>query len=158
MIQDSSKYDAILVCNIEDIISEVYGDERSYTGAGPGKSRDVGKVPYLWYDDPKLYAFNAFGKMMLNDLNNWKKGYSAKVTDFAKWVIVEVTHHNYLTGRSASKTFLVVFNGGETGKDPAGGLIMSTANKWRTISGYSQAVSYIKSAAAVLETSTSQKI
>lgn len=158
MIQDSSKYDAILVCNVEDIISEVYGDERSYTGARPGQSRDVGKVPYLWYDDPKLYANNAFGKMMLNDLNNWKKGYFAKVTDFAKWVVVEVTHHNFLTGRSASKTFLVVFNGGETGTDPAGGLVMSTANKWRTISGYSQAVSYIKSASSALESSTSQKI
>jgi hypothetical protein len=156
MIQDSSKYDAILVCNIEDIISEAYGDERSYTGANIGKN--VGKVPYLWYDDPKLFASNAFGKLMLNELNNWRTGYSAKVSDFAKWVVVEVTHHNYVTGRSASKTFLVVFNGGETGKDPAGGLILSTANKWRTISGYSQAVSYIKSAASALESTTSQKI
>jgi hypothetical protein len=158
MIQDSSKYDAILVCNVEDIIYEVYGDERSYANTGLAHSRTTGKVPYLWYDDPKLYANNAFGKMMLNDLNNWKKGYSAKVTDFAKWVVVEITHHNFLTGRSASKTFLVVFNGGETGTDPAGGLIMSTANKWRTISGYSQAVSYIKSASSALESSTAQKI
>lgn len=156
MIHDTSKYDAILVCNIENIISEGFGDERSYTGAGYGKN--VGKVPYLWYDDPKLFASNAFGKMMLNDLNNWKTGYSAKVSDFAKWVVVDVTHHNHVTGRSASKTFLVVFNGGETGKDPGGGLVLSTANKWRTISGYSQAISYIKSAAAALESSTSQKI
>ena len=106
----------------------------------------MGKVPYLWYDDPKLYASNAFGQMMLNDLNAWKKGYSAKVTDFGKWVVIEVTYHNHVTGRSASKTFLVVFNGGLDGTDKGGGLVMSTANKWRTISGYNQASSYIKSA------------
>lgn len=153
MIHDTSKYDAILICNN---INEGAYDDRSYGSSPIGKN--AGKVPYLWYDDPKLYAANAFGKMMLNDLNNWRTGYSAKVSDFAKWVVVEVTHHNYLTGRSASKTFLVVFNGGESGKDPGGGLVLSTANKWRTISGYSQAVSYIKSAAGALESSTGQKI
>lgn len=159
MIQDSSKYDAILICNIDNFITEASDngyDPRSYGSTPVGKN--AGKVPYLWYDDPKLYASNAFGKMMSNDLNNWKKGYSAKVTDFGKWVVVEVTYHNFLTGRSASKTFLVVFNGGESSTDPAGGLVMSTANKWRTISGYSQASSYIKAASGALESSTSQKL
>ena len=36
-------------------------------------------------------------------------------------------------------------------------MILSTANKWRTISGYSQAVTYIKSASTALESGTSQK-
>jgi hypothetical protein len=155
----NSKYDAILVCNVDDIISSInedYGDPRSFTGAGYGKN--VGKVPYLWYDDPRLYASNAFGQMMLNDLNAWKKGYSAKVTDFGKWVVVEVTHHNHVTGRSASKTFLVVFDGGPKGTDKGGGMVLTTANKWRTISGYSQASSYIKAASAALESATSAKI
>lgn len=150
-----SKYDAVLVMDYNSI-NEVYGDERSYTSAGPGKN--VGKVPYMWYDDPKLYAGNAFGKMMLNDLNSWRAGYSSKVTDFGKWVVVEVTYHHHVTGRSASKTFLVVFDGGPKGTDKGGGMIMSTANKWRTISGYSQAVSYIKSVSTALESATSQKI
>ena len=154
-----SKYDAILVCNTDDMIKEIneaYGDERSYTGAGPGKI--AGKTPYLWYDDPRLFAQNAFGKLMLNDLNSWRAGYSAKVSDFGKWVVVEITYHHHVTGRSASKTFLVVFDGGPKGTDKGGGMIMSTANKWRTISGYSQAVSYIKSAVTSLEGATTQKI
>jgi hypothetical protein len=96
--------------------------------------------------------------MMLNDLNNWKQGYSANVTDFGKWVVVEVTHHNHVTGRSASKTFLVVFDGGPKGTDKGGGMVLSTANKWRTISGYAQASSYIKSASGALESATSQKL
>lgn len=156
MINDISKYDAVLVYDSNAFIAEAYGDERSYTSTGPG--RETGKVPYLHYDDPKLYASNAFGQMMLNDLNAWKKGYSAKVTDFGKWVVVEVIYHHHVTGRSASKTFLVVFNGGPNGTDKGGGLVMSTANKWRTISGYSQASSYIKSACSALESATSQKL
>lgn len=155
----NSKYDAILVCNIDDMlhdINEAYGDERYYTGAGYGKID--GKVPYLWYDDPRLYAQNAFGKLMLHDLNNWKPGFSAKVTDFGKWVVVEVTCHNHVTGRSASKTFLVVFDGGPKGTDKGGGMVLSTANKWRTISGYAQASSYIKAASGALESATSQKL
>lgn len=153
---NTNKYDAVLICNVDDFINESFGDERSYTGANVGKN--ASKVPYMWYDDPKLYASNAFGQMMLNDLNNWRKGYSAKVTDFGKWVIVDVTYHNVITGRSASKTFLVVFDGGPKGNDPGGGMILSTANKWRTISGYSQASSYIKSASGALESATTQKL
>lgn len=152
---DISKFDSILVMD-SSVVNEEYGDPRSYTGAGYGKMD--GNVPYLWYDDPKLFAQNAFGRMMLADLNSWRTGYSAKVSDFGKWVVVDVTYHHHVTGRSASKTFLVVFNGGPKGTDKGGGLILSTANKWRTISGYSQAVSYIKSASTALENATSQKI
>ena len=65
-------------------------------------------------------------------------------------VVVDVTYHHHISGRSASKTFLVVFDGGPKGNDPGGGMVLSTANKWRTISGYSQAVSYIKSALVFL--------
>lgn len=154
-----SKYDAILICNVDDMINSInedYGDPRYMAGAGPG--RDYGKVQPFWYDDPKLYASNAFGQSMLNDLNAWKKGYSAKVTDFGKWVVVEVTYHNVITGRSASKTFLVVFDGGPKGTDKAGGMVLSTANKYRTISGYAQASSYIKSASNALESATTSKI
>ena len=152
---DVSKYDAVLVCYLDNI-NEDFGDDRSYTGAGYGK--DTGKTPYIWYDNPKLYASNAFGKMMQSELGSWKPGFSTKVTDFGKWVIVEVTYHHHVTGRSASKTFLVVFDGGPKGTDKAGGMVLSTANKWRTISGYSQAVSYIKSASSALESGTATKL
>ena len=153
---NTSKYDAILVCNADNIINEAHGDDRIHTHDIP--HADAGFVGYLWYDDPKLHAANAFGKMMLNDLNNWRNGYSAKVSDFGKWVVVEVTYHNYITGRSASKTFLVVFDGGPKGTDKGGGMVLTTANKYRTISGYSQASSYIKSASGALESAASQKI
>lgn len=153
---DISKYDAVLVCDTNEFLTEAFGDERSYTGAGQGKT--TGAVPYLWYDDPRLYASNAFGRLIQNELNSWARGYSAKVTDFGKWVVVEVTYHHHVTGRSASKTFLVVFDGGPKGTDKGGGMILSTANKWRTISGYSQAVSYIKSVCTSLESGTSQKL
>lgn len=152
----NSKYDAVLICNVNDFITEEFGDDRYKAGANVG--RDYGKVQYFWYDDPKLYAQNAFGRCIQNDLNNWRQGFSAKVTDFGKWVVVDVTHHNHITGRSASKTFLVVFDGGPKGTDKAGGMVLTTANKYRTISGYAQASSYIKSAVAALESSTSQKI
>lgn len=153
---NTTKYDAILICNVDDFINEAFGDDRSYSTTGPGKN--AGKVPYLWYDDPRLYASNAFGKLLLNDLNNWRQGYSAKVTDFGKWIVVEITCHNHVSGRSASKTFLVVFDSGPKGTDKGGGIVLSTANKWRTISGYSQASSYIKSASGALEAATTQKI
>ena len=162
IMNNISKYDAILVCDVNDFIMEAegsFGDPRSYTGPSTGPSGKAGaKSGYFWYDDPKLYASNAFGRMMLQDLNSWKQGYSAKVTDFGKWVVVEVTYHHHVTGRSASKTFLVVFDGGPKGTDKGGGMILSTANKWRSISGYGQACSYIKSASGALESTTSQKL
>lgn len=149
-----SRYDAILVCNYEDMINEY--DERSFatTVIGP-----TGSNVTPWdYDDPKLYASYSFGRLVQQELNNWRTGYSAKVTDFGKWVVIDVSFHHHVTGRTASKTFLVVFNGGPKGNDKAGGLVLSTANKWRSISGASQAASYIKSACGALENSTSQKL
>ena len=150
-----SKYDAILVCNYEDMINE--WDDRVYTSTAVDGTDYRRQTSWDW-DDPKLYAQNAFGRLLQMDLNNWRTGYSARVTDFGKWVTVDVTHHNFLTGRSASKTFLVVFNGGPKGNDKAGGIVLSTNNKWRSISGVSQASSYIKSACSALENSTSVKL
>lgn len=155
-MKDTSKYDAVLICNINEMIPESYGDSRSANRHMNGKDGAF-KGDY-WYDDPSLYANNAFGKMMSYDLNGWKRGYSANVTDFGKWVVVDVTYHNHITGRSASKTFLVVFDGGPKGNDPSNGMVLTTANKYRTISGYGQAVTYIKSASSALEYSTEQKI
>lgn len=154
---DISKYDAVLVCDANDIILES-GDPRTthVDPIGPGVTKSVG--PHWYYDDPILYASNAFGKSIAYELNGWRQGYTAKVSDFGKWVIVEVTHHNHITGRSASKTFLIVFNADIKGADKNTGIVLTTANKYRTISGYSQATSYIKSVASSLESATSQKL
>lgn len=139
-------YDAILY--IEPSINE---DDRFPTKSTIDASPH-GNTQYVNWDDPKLWANNAFGRLLRNELNNMGNGFSAEVTDFAKWVVVKVNHHNYITGRTSSKTFLVVFSHKEAG------LVLSTANKWRSISGYSQAVSYIKAASQVLRNSSSQKI
>ena len=139
-------YDAILY--IEPSINE---DDRFPTKSGIDASPH-GNTPYVYWDDPKLWANNAFGRLLRNELNNMGNGFSAEVTDFAKWVVVKVNHHDYITGRTSSKTFLVVFNNKDAG------IVLSTANKWRSISGYSQAVSYIKAASQVLKNSSSQKI
>ena len=139
-------YDAILY--IEPSINE---DDRFPTKTGIDASPH-GNTSYVYWDDPKLWANNAFGRLLRNELNNMGNGFSAEVTDFAKWVVVKVNHHDYITGRTSSKTFLVVFNNKDAG------IVLSTANKWRSISGYSQAVSYIKAASQVLRNSSSQKI
>jgi hypothetical protein len=159
---DTSKFDAILVCdsNLLNESSVSYGDPRGYTDQKAGYSKWViPETPYAWYDNPKLYAQNAFGRMMYSDLNNMGRGYTAKVTDFGKWVVVDVAYHNFITGRSASKTFLIVFNIDDSnGTTKSSGYVLSTANKWRSISGYGQAVSYIKSACSSLESGTSTKL
>ena len=143
---DMETYDAILY--IEPMVNE---DDRYPTtttiDAGPH-----GNTQYTNWDDPKLWSSNAFGRILNNELNNMSTGFSAEVTEFAKWIVVRVSHSNYLTGRTSSKTFLIVFSNKDSG------IVLSTANKWRTISGYSQAVSYIKSASQILKNSTSQKI
>lgn len=140
-------FDAILYVE-PDLINE---DER-YPTTKTIDTSPHGNTQYVNWDDPKLWSSNAFGRIMRNELNNFGQGFSAEVTDFAKWVVVKVNYSDYITGRTNSKTFLVVFSNKDIG------IVLSTANKWRSISGYSQAVSYIKSASQSLKNSAQQKI
>lgn len=150
-MENLSKYDAVLVCDYEDMITE-YDDRTGATKPMGGTHSANG---YWDYDDPKLYTSNSFGRIIQQDLNGMRNGYSASVTDFGKWITVTVSFSNYITGRTCSKTFLIVFTGGPNKGD---GIVLSTANKWRSISGPSQAVSYIRSACTALESSASQKL
>jgi hypothetical protein len=147
------KYDAILCVN--QILKE--NDERMIARRAP-IGYNKGFTQYVDVDDPKLYNSFTFGNAVRQSLNNMGNGFTARVTDFKKWIVVDVSHHNTITGKSASKTFLIVFDGGPKGNDPAGGMVLTTASKWRTISGTSQAVSYIKSASSALESETSKKL
>lgn len=104
------------------------------------------------YIDPALNSQFAFGKALQNSLNNMGDGFSAEVTDFGQWIVVRVSHNNVTTGISCSKTFLVVFS------SKSKGMVFSTSNKWRTIDGYNQAATYIRSASNALKTSTQSKI
>lgn len=126
--------------DLNDLIGMGGADVRA-TSAITGPNYDKGAYStYLQYQDPKLYASWAFGKQLQNSLTNVGYGYSAEVSDFGKYVSVKMSYSNPPTGKTASKTFLVVF-------DPDGkkGNIFQTSNRYRTFSGVSQAASYIKS-------------
>lgn len=143
------KYDAVLC--IDQSLSESYsGDERTLTSRIPGVTK--GFTQYMDTDDPKLYNSFSFGNIVMQSLNNMGNGFSAKVTDFKKWVVVEVFHHNMITGKTSSKTFLIVF------KHKGDGMIMTTHNKYRTVSGVGQAISYIKAATNSLQSDTQNRI
>lgn len=142
------KYDAILYC--DDSINESAYDDRVYGDNTISQTKGF-RVGMDW-DDPKLFANNSFGNILKSSLSSMSKGFSNKVVDFGKWVTAEVTYHDSITGRSASKIFLIVF------KQKGNGIVLSTHNRYRTISGVEQAASYIKSACSSLSNSTSSKI
>lgn len=146
-----NKYDAILYYDDSlECINEVHrmnGDEApnaSMQSLYYGKNANT--------DDPKMYNAFSFGRVVRNAINNMGAGWSAEVSDFRKWVVVSVKYYNYETSRSAGKTFLIVF------KHKGDGIILSTHNRYRTISGVDQAVSYIKSSCSALQTSTQNRI
>lgn len=141
------KYDAILCVN--QTLNE--NDDRMISRRAPiGQYK--GFTQYVDVDDPKLYNSFTFGNAVRQSLNNMGNGFSARVTDFKKWIVVDVSHHNTITGKSASKTFLIVF------KDRGDGMVMSTHNKYRSISGVDQAISYIRSAASSLQNDTQNRL
>lgn len=142
------KYDAILC--VEPNINENYEDDRIYAKKIPGVTK--GFSQYFDVDDPKMYSQFTFGNIMRQSLNNVGNGFYAEVTDFKKWVTVRVSHHNHITGKTSSKTFLIVF------KKKGDGIVLSTHNRFRTISGVDQAISYIKSAMNSLTNDTQNRV
>jgi hypothetical protein len=142
------KYDAILC--VDPMINEA--DERVMARKSPNASfKSMSNRPYD-VDDPRLYNQFSFGNTLKNSLSNMGNGYSAHITDFKKWVVVEVSHHNTITGLSASKTFLIVF------KEKGDGMVLSTHNKYRSISGADQAISYIKASCNSLQNYTQNRL
>jgi hypothetical protein len=145
-----NKYDAVLYIVPEENVLE-NNDPKIYAKKGhlgPDKAFNV----HTNWDDPKLYNAYSFGRSIQQGLSSLGDGFSCRVTDFAKWVVVEVSHHNILTGRTASKTFLIVF------QQDNSGIVLSTANRYRTISGVSQAISYIRTSMSTLQGSNQSKI
>lgn len=143
----NNKYDAILV--FDNQINE--GHRLS---SGPASGVDHGPGNYVDIDDPKLYTSNSIGRYLQNAFTNLGQGYWGEVSDFGKWIAVTVGHHNYVTGRTATKTFLIVFNMDKKYSS----VVMSTSTKWRTITSPDQAVSYIKSCAGLLSNETNRKL
>lgn len=135
--------------SLNDLIGAGAGDVRALS-ATTGPNQDKGAYSkYLYYQDPKLFAQWAFGKQLQSYLGNVGYGYSVEVADFGRYVSARLTYSNPPTGKTASKTFLIVF-------DPDGktGNIFQTSNRYRTFSGVSQAASYIKSCVSSLRDKT----
>ena len=151
------QFDGILVLENESLNE---GDLSGVMGLGPGDVRATSAVTgphfdkgaysqYLNYQDPKLFTNWTFGKQLQSSIGSIGAGYGCEVADFGRYVTAKVTYSNPPTGKTASKTFLVVF-------DPDGkkGNIFQTSNRYRTFSGLSQAASYIKSCVSSLKDKT----
>jgi hypothetical protein len=152
------EYDGVLVLDksavneagLDDVMGPGGGADIRNVSTATGPNFDKGAYSqYLNYQDPKLYANWTFGKQLQNSLSNVGYGYAAEVSDFGRYVSCKITYSNPPTGKTASKTFLVVF-------DPDGkkGNIFQTSNRYRTFSGVSQAASYIKSCVSSLRDKT----
>lgn len=141
-------YDTILY--LDNAVNETVDDRVNGYGL-PSQDNPVHGI-YRDYDDPKFFNISSFGNIVQDQLNDMGRGFSCSVTDFNKWIVVNVSYSNIVTGRTAGKTFLIVF------KRDGNGLVMNTANKYRTISGVSQAISYIKSSSNALKNSTQSKL
>ena len=145
---DNVKYDAILYVT-PDMISES-SDKRMHARKIPSQTR--GFSQYWNADDPKLYNAFTFGNAVTQYFNNMSGGYFCKVTDFKKWVVVEISKHDTITGKTSSKTFLIVF------QEKGDGIVLSTHNRYRSISGVDQAISYIRSACSTLSSDTQNRV
>jgi hypothetical protein len=147
---DLNQIDTILYFNSN--INEAVDDRNYATKPWGGVDRPI-KGQYIDYIDPKLYASWSFGRQLRNELNNMGSGFTCEVSDFGKEIVARVTHSDPVTARSASKTFLITFTGNK-----GDAFVKSHSNKWRSISGISQAAQYIKSVCSNLSASTQQKM
>lgn len=154
---DLNQFDVILVLDenavneagLDTLMGTSGSDKRALSPQSSYYSDKGAYSDYAYYNDPKLYASWAFGKQLQNALTNIGSGYSCEVGDYGRYVSVKVTYSNPPTGKSASKTFLIVFE-----PDGSKGYVFSTSNRYRTFSGLSNAASYIKSASSSLRNST----
>jgi hypothetical protein len=141
------KWDAILY--VDNQINEA--DERIIGRKQINGTTKFNKGSIDW-DDPRLWTAHSFGSTLRTILNGMGTGFSSEITDFGKWISVRVTYHDQITGRSSSKTFLIIF------KQKGDGIVMSTHNRYRTISGVDQAGSYIRATCSSLQSSSQSKI
>lgn len=90
--------------------------------------------------DWRVWSGSGYGKRLQAALGGGN-GYAFEVTDMGQYVSVRATYHNSATGKTVSKTFIIVFDDPKFGD----GRIFATSTKWRTISSLDQAASYIRS-------------
>ena len=110
MNNEIKEYDAILEVdyNLNDLNEGI--DNRNYADKPISAPAKAIKGNYSNYIDPKFYASWSFGRQLRSILNGMGSGYSSEVTDFGQELVARVTHNDTATGRSSSKTFLVIFS------------------------------------------------
>ena len=143
--------DAILYFD-QNIISEDGGGDIRSTTSVRNHGYNMGPAGMINRDDPKMYMATNIGRQLQSSLNGIGNGFWAEVSDFGKYVTVTAGCHNTVSGRSATKTFVIVFEKNGIGT------IFNSSTKWRTISGVGQAASYIRSMTSAIEGNTSNKI
>lgn len=140
------KFDVIL--QLDNTINEA-ADSRIKFGGGVTQPFIGHSDLKYWYGiDPNSQL--SYGSYVRNSLNTMGSEYSVKVTDMGSDIIVEVSCHNQQVGKSAQKTFLIKLSD-KNGK----GWVKAAANRYRTINGVDQAISYIRSASSSLKNITS---
>lgn len=145
-MKDHKQIDYVLI--VENTINEAQTDIRNYNTGLP--SVDINPVGrYIGVRDPKLMVSWAFGKILQRELNNLGSNYTCQVFDCGGEVSVTVSCCEPSTGRTASKSFIIVFD-----SKNGNGTIKSSSTRWRSVSGISQVVTYIKSVASNLSSFT----
>lgn len=128
------------VLYIDRPINEMF-DPRTVGKKGPQGASLTGPGGKTSLTDYRAWSSAGFGQRLQSSLASLGRGYSAEVTDFGQYVSVRASYHNTVTGKTISKTYVVVFDDINSGD----GRVMVTSQKWRSISSFDQAASYIGS-------------
>ena len=139
-------FDYILLYN--PINEDLAVDKRNYSRKLPSIDYNP-RGMYIGVRDPKLMTSWNFGKQLQRNLNNLGAGFNCQVFDCGGEVAVTISHNQIDTGRTASKTFIIVFD-----NKSGDGIIKSSSTRWRTVSGLGQVESYIRSVASNLASDT----
>jgi hypothetical protein len=135
-------YDCVLY--ITSDVSEAKADPRIDTTKR--------STTYTWsYKEPSFNpgASYSLGGQIRGYLSGLGQLYNIEVCDFGPAVSIRVTYNNPRTCKSASSTYLLVFNS----KGGDGHLYTSSARS-RTVSDFGQAASYVRSMAQALQNKT----
>lgn len=132
--------EAEAILYLKQPINEVF-DPRTVGKKIPAGAAITGRGGRPDQPDWRVWNSTGFGNRLQSQLANLGKGYSAEVTDMGKCIAVRVSYHNPVTGKGVAKTYVVYFDTPDTGD----GRIFVTSTKWRTISSFDQAASYIRS-------------
>jgi hypothetical protein len=150
-------FDAILYLDNslqDDIFERGLGvDTRTINTRIPNTADKFADGNHAYAINPSLYASWSYGNQLKRSIQSWSSNYSCEVADFGQEIAVTVTHCEPATGRTASKTFLIIFT-----NTKGDAYVKNHSSKWRSVSGIGQAESYIKSVCSALSNSTQSKM